>query len=393
MNTRFFEPLKLRWLGQSRLLDLLTERCAPLALALGLSLALSACQPAADAQPASPAQPAQDGVAPAGTAKPAMTVTLARPSAEKLALGLQANGNVSAWQEASVGAELGGLRLATVNVNVGDVVKKGQVLATLAGETTQAESLQGQAAMMQAEASFENAKADADRARAIEDTGALSKSQIAQYLTAEKVARAQWEAAKAAFGATQVRLGNTRVLAPDDGVISSRSASVGAVTGAGQELFRLVRQSRMEWRAEVTPTEVGRIRVGQSVRVTAATGIELVGRVRAIAPTADPQTRNVLVFVDLPRHPDLKANTFARGQFDLGQSAALTVPAQAVVVRDGHNYVFVVGADSKALQRKIETGRRVGERVEVLQGLKPDEAVAVQGAGFLNEGDLVKVVP
>ena len=166
---------------------------------------------------------------------------------------------------------------------------------------------------------------------------------------------------------------------------------MGAVVGAGQELFRLVRGSRMEWRAEVTPSEVGRIRVGQAVQVTAATGAELAGKVRAIAPSADPQTRNVLVFVDLPRHPDLKAGTFAKGRFELGQSAALTVPAQAVVVRDGHTYLFVIGADNKAGQRKVQTGRRVGDRVEVLDGLKDGEPVAVQGAGFLNEGDLVKV--
>ena len=359
----------------------------PLAAAL-LTVGLAACQPAAEQPPAGDGAKAESA---APAAKPAMTVTVTRPGSETLSVGLHANGNVSAWQEASIGAELNGLRLAAVNVNVGDVVRKGQVLATLAGETTQAESLQAKAALMQAEASHENAKADADRARAIQDTGALSQSQIAQYLTAEKVAKAQWEAAKAAYGATQVRLANTRVLAPDDGVISARAASVGAVVGAGQELFRLVRGGRMEWRAEVTPTEVGRIRVGQKVRVTAATGTELAGQVRAIAPGADPQTRNVLVFVDLPRHNDLKAGTFAKGHFELGQSAALTVPAPSVVVRDGHHYVFVIGPDSKAMQRKVETGRRVAERVEVLEGLKPDEPVAVQGAGFLNEGDLVKV--
>ena len=368
-------------------------RFSPLTLAIALLTAgLVACQPAAE-KPASNGEagaPAE-GAAAASTAKPAMTVTVTPPRRDQLPVGLSANGNVSAWQEASIGAELAGLRLASVNVNVGDTVRKGQVLATLAGETTQAESLQGRAAQMQAEASYENAKADADRARAIQDTGALSKSQIAQYLTAEKVAKAQWEAAKAAYGATQVRLANTRVLAPDDGVISARSASVGAVVGAGQELFRLVRGSRMEWRAEVTPSEVGRIRVGQAVQVTAATGAELAGKVRAIAPSADPQTRNVLVFVDLPRHPDLKAGTFAKGRFELGQSAALTVPAQAVVVRDGHTYLFVIGADNKAGQRKVQTGRRVGDRVEVLDGLKDGEPVAVQGAGFLNEGDLVKV--
>lgn len=356
--------------------------------ALLMTAVLAACSPGAE-DPA-----AANGAATAADAaaqKPAMTVSVTQPQRAALPLSLAANGNVSAWQEASIGAELHGLRLSSVNVNVGDVVRKGQVLATLAGETTQAESLQAKAALMQAEASHENAKADADRARAIQDTGALSQSQIAQYLTAEKVAKAQWEAAKAAYGATQVRLANTRVLAPDDGVISARSAAVGAVAGAGQELFRLVRGSRMEWRAEVTPAEVGRIRVGQAVQVTAATGTRLTGKVRAIAPSADPQTRNVLVFVDLPRHDDLKAGTFARGEFELGRSDAMTVPATAIVVRDGHNYVFVIGADSKAAQRKVQTGRRVGERVEVLDGLKADESIAVQGAGFLNEGDLVKV--
>ena len=338
-----------------------------------------------------PAEPAPAAGAQAGP-KPSLTVTVAKPTRSSLPIRLQANGNITAWQEASVGAEVNGLRLASVNVNVGDVVRKGQVLAVFASETTKAESLQSQASLMQAEASFENAKADADRARSIQDTGALSKSQVAQYLTQEKVARAQFEAAKAALGATEVRLGNTRVLAPDDGVISARSATVGAVVGAGQELFRMVRQSRMEWRGEVTPSEVGRIRVGQKVLVTAATGLDIAGQVRAIAPGADPQTRNILVFVDLPRHAELKAGTFAKGSFELGQSDALTVASQSIVVRDGSNYVFVIDAQNKANQRKVQTGRRVGERVEVLEGVKEEDAVAVEGAGFLNEADLVKVV-
>jgi RND family efflux transporter MFP subunit len=365
------------------------------AVALAVALSLTACSkpaegeaPAAGPGAAAPSGPAGDGPAP----KPSMTVTVATPGTDQLSLQLQANGNIAAWQEASVGAEVAGLRLASVNVNIGDTVRKGQVLATFARQTSEAESLQGKAAVMQAEAAHENARADAERARSIQDTGALSASQIAQYLTQEKVTRAQWEAAKAAYAASQVRLSNTQVLAPDDGVISARSATVGAVAGAGQELFRLVRQSRMEWRAEVTPAEVGRIKPGQLVEVTVASGAQVKGTVRAIAPIADPQTRNVLVFADLPRHNDLKAGTFARGQFLLGQSQALTVPAQSIVVRDGHNYVFVIGADSKASQRKVETGRRVGERVELLAGLTTEEAVAVQGAGFLNEGDLVKVV-
>lgn len=359
-----------------------------------LGVALAACQPKADDKKdgaaAAPADAAQVGAV--SEAKPSMTVTVEKPTSGSVGLTLDANGNVSAWQEASVGAEVSGLRLAAVNANVGDRVKKGQVLATFVTATAQADSLQGKAAVMQAEAGYENAKADADRARSIQDTGALSKSQIAQYLTAEKVGKAQWEAAKAAYGASQVRLGNTTVKAPDDGVISARSATVGGVVGAGQELFRMVRQGRMEWRGEVTPSEVGRVKMGQTVAVTLATGTELMGKVRAVSPTADLQTRNIIVYVDLPRHNDLTAGTFAKGRFALGESAALTVPSSAIVVRDGHNYVFVVGADNKANQRKVKTGRRVGERVELLEGLKPEEGVAVKGAGFLNEGDLVKVV-
>lgn len=338
-----------------------------------------------------PADPAS--AEPVAEARPSLTVTVSRPERVNLPIGLQANGDIAAWQEASIGAEVNGLRLASVNVNVGDAVRKGQVLAVFASETTRADSLQSKASVMQAEASYENAKADADRARSIQDTGALSRSQVAQYLTQEKVARAQWEAAKAALEANEVRLGNTRVLAPDDGIVSARAATVGAVVAPGQELFQLVRQGRMEWRAEVTPSEVSRVRVGQKAQVTAATGLQIEGRVRAIAPSANPQTRNILVFVDLPRHADLKAGTFAKGRFDLGESEALTVPSESVVVRDGNNHVFVIDAQNKAGQRKVQIGRRVGERVEVLEGLKPEESIAVQGAGFLNEGDLVKVVP
>lgn len=359
---------------------------AVLALILVAALVWFARQPA----PGTGAAAAQDEAVP--SPKPSMTVTVTQPSRETLSLSLEANGDVSAWQEASVGAEVSGLRLAQVNVNVGDGVRKGQVLAVFAGDTARAETLQSQASAVQAEASYLNAKADADRARAIQDTGALSASQIAQYLTQERVALAQWEAAKAVLTATEIRLGNTSVKAPDDGVISARSATVGAVVGSGQELFRLVRQGRVEWRAEVTASEVGRIEVGQRARVTLATGTQVDGKVRAIAPSANEQTRNILVYVDLPRHKDLKAGTFARGVFVLGQSEALTVPTPAIVVRDGSNFVFVIDQAGQASAVKVQTGRRVGERVEVLQGLQGSERVAVQGAGFLNEGDLVKVV-
>lgn len=328
----------------------------------------------------------------AGTIKPALTITTTQPSTASLAIKLAANGNVAAWQEASVGAETSGLRLTQVLVNVGDVVKKGQLLATFAGDAVQADVAQAKAALMEAEANAADAKANAERARTLQNTGALSTQQINQYLTAEKTAAARVQASQATLNAQAVRTQNTQVRAPDNGVISARSATVGAVVGAGAELFRMIRGGRLEWRAEVTSAELGRIKPGTLATVLAADGSSVQGKVRMVAPTVDPQTRAALVYVDLPANPSIKAGMFAKGEFVLGNSSALTVAQSAVVIRDGFSYVFKVGTDQRVTQTKVQTGRRVGSQVEVLEGLKVDSVVAASGAGFLNDGDLVKVV-
>eukprot|EP01034_Spumella_vulgaris_P041865 gene41865-51889_t len=325
--------------------------------------------------------------------RPALTVTTAQPQRTSVPQRLSANGNVAAWQEASVGAESNGLRLTAVNVNVGDVVKAGQVLATFAADTVQADVAQARASVLEAEANAAEAAANAERARGLQASGALSQQQIQQYTTAEQTAKARVEAARAQLNAQQLRLKFTQVLAPDSGVISARTATVGAVLASGTELFRMVRKGRLEWRAEVTSTELRRIAPGAKVSVTAASGATAEGTVRMIAPTVDPQTRNALVYVDLPLNTDFRAGMFARGEFALGASDALTVPQEALVVRDGFSYVFVVGAEQRVQMRKVQTGRRVADRVEVLSGLDANASVAVRGAGFLNDGDLVRVNP
>lgn len=328
--------------------------------------------------------------------RPALTVTTVLPQQVSMPVKLAANGNLMAWQEASVGAEAGGLRLTQVYVNVGDRVSKGQVLATLAGETLRAEVAQSKASLAEAEAAAADAANNAERARSLQGTGALSGSQINQYLTAEKTARARAEAARALVQAQQVRLDQIEIHAPDSGIISSRTATVGAVVGAGTELFRLIRQGRLEWRAEVTATELGRITTGTTAQLTAASGARLAGRVRMIGPTVDPQTRSALVYVDVTPLPGMagqaRAGMFARGEFDLGARPALTVPQAALVVRDGFSYVYSVNPDQRVSQVKVQTGRMAGDRVEILDGLAADARIVAAGAGFLSDGDLVRVV-
>lgn len=341
---------------------------------------------------------AQDGNAATTSAAPkaAMTVTTAKPSQSALPLRLAANGNIAAWQEASVGSESGGLKLQEVRVNVGDVVQRNQVLAVFASESVQADLALARANLAEAQAQAADASANAERARSLQASGALSAQQISQYSTADLSAKARVQSAQAAVQQQELRLQHTQVLAPDGGVISARSATVGAVLSPGVELFRLIRQGRLEWRAEVTAAELGRIKVGTKVQIQSASGSSVAGKVRMVAPTVDAQTRNALVYVDLaasPANGAVKAGMFARGEFALGSSGALTVPQQAVVVRDGFNYVFTVGKDNKVAQQKVEAGRRVGEQVEILKGLAADATIAVAGAGFLNDGDTVRVAP
>lgn len=331
--------------------------------------------------------------------KPALTVNTVNPQMSELGIKLIANGSITAWQETIVGAEVNGMRLNAVRVNVGDQVIRGQELASFAPETVEAELAQQRASVAEAEASAAEAQTNAERARTLDASGALSAQQINQYFTAAKTAEARVAAARAVASSAQIKLKNTRVLAPDSGVVSARTATVGAVVQSGQELFRLIRNNRLEWRAEVTAAELDKVRVGQTVALTTPGGKVVAGKVRMLAPTIDVQTRNTIVYVDLPKTDDARAGMFAKGEFELGQSNALTVPQQAVVVRDGFSYVFVIkqsaneknNGQSRVAQIKVVTGRRAGERVEITKGLKADQLIVGAGAGFLNDGDLVGI--
>jgi RND family efflux transporter MFP subunit len=340
---------------------------------------------------ASPA-PAQ---APAKAApRPALTVSVVKPQTSELPLRASANGTVAAWQEAVLGAESNGLRLAEVRADIGDTVKQGQVLAVFAADTIEADVAQARAALAETEAALADARANAERARAVQSSGALSAQQVAQYLTGEKTAEARAASARAALDQQQVRLRHTRVVASDEGIISARSATLGAVVSQGQELFRLIRKSRLEWRAEVTAADLARIRPGQAVAVTAPGGSRTQGKVRMLGPTVDAQTRNALVYVELPgaSRAGFRPGMFASGEFVIGRKTALTVPQTAIALRDGFSYVFTVDRNSRVAQVKVQLGRREGDRYEVLSGLKPDEAVVASGASFLADGDTVRVV-
>jgi HlyD family secretion protein len=356
---------------------------AVLTLAIGVAAVRAADNGSAASAPAAAAS---------STAKPALTVTATTPQAGRWPITIAANGNIAAWQEASIGAEAAGLRMTEVRVNVGDRVKRGQVLALLSADTLAADAAAMRAGVAEAEAVQAEAAANAERARQLQASGAISTQQIQQYATAEATARARVTSLKAQLRATEVRLAQARITAPDDGVVSARMATVGAVVQPGQELFRLIRKERLEWRADVAAAELARLKPGQKVSVVPAGGGAVAGTLRMVAPTVDAATRNGIVYVDLTPGSTAKAGMFARGEFAVGEREGVTLPQSALVLRDGFHWVFAIGNDHKVRQLKVNVGARIADRVEVVSGLPANARVVAQGAGFLADGDTVRVV-
>ena len=332
------------------------------------------------------------GKAPA-PAPAAASMTVTAGTLEQIALDrmIDSAGSVAAWEEMSLGVELSGVRVAEVLVEVGDVVSKGDVLLRLDRRTLEAESGQQRALVAQARANQVLAHANADRARALRERKLMAAGDIEQLIANESVADAAVMNAQAALASAQLRLDFTQLRAPDDGLISNRSVQPGQVVGVGAELLRLIRQGRLEWRAELPEADFVKARVGAEVRITTPTG-DIRGTVRALSPGLNALSRTGTVYADLPAPGALMAGMFAHGQILLGASTVPMLPSAAIVERDGYRYAFVLAAADVVHQRRIEVGQSYGERTEVLGGIDAGERVVVQGAAFLSDGDRVRVV-
>jgi len=189
----------------------------------------------------------------------------------------------------------------------------------------------------------------------------------------------------------------TVIRAPADGLIMRRDAHLGDITAMNKTLFQMVRDNRLELRAQVAEIDLHQIREGQKVAVTDSTNssFSVEGVVREVSPMIDQDMRLGMVRIDVPGAKSgergFKPGNFAHGTIDIGTKSALTVPASAVLSRDNKSFVYVVNADNTVAARDVKTGERIGGYAEVLSGLSEGEAVVVRGAGFLKNGDLVRV--
>ncbi|MBS7456027.1 efflux RND transporter periplasmic adaptor subunit [Coralloluteibacterium stylophorae] len=321
----------------------------------------------------------------------ALPVTVAPAQVRALARTVVVSGPVSAYEEMQLGVELSGQRVTALKVDVGESVEQGQVLLEVDHRTLDSELAQAQAGLEQAQAAEELARLNFERGQQLGARQLISASSLDELRAALANARAQTATARARRQASQLQRDFAELRAPADGVISRRLVQPGQVVAAGTELLRLIRDGRLEWRAELSEDQLAAVAVGDTVALAYA-GEAIEGRIRAVSPGVDAQTRTGTIYADLPEPGPLKPGVFVEGRIVTGTGEALTVPTAAIVQRDGHAYVFTVGADQLVQRRRVGTGQAAEGRTEVIEGLEAGEQVVVDGAGFLGEGDRVRVV-
>lgn len=334
-----------------------------------------------------------DEKAAAPTQAPAsQTVTVQAATMVSAPRRVTASGNIVAWNEVVIGAETGGLTAVQVLVDEGAWVRQGQPLVVMNTDLLRAQLRQQEANVAAARATVSQMNAALERARELNSRGYLSKAGLDTATANQATAAAQLAAAEAGLGEMRARVGQATVRAPVGGYISSRSVVKGQIVGVGTELFRLVRDGKLELSAEVPETQLAMVRAGMPAVVSSDQLGQVSGVVRVVTPQVNTQSRVGVARISLSNAGGFRPGMFAKGEINVGEQPAVTVPAIAVVYRDNKPGVFVCDAQSVVRFRAIVIGSRGKDTVEVSQGLNVGERIVVQGAGFLADGDRVRVV-
>jgi RND family efflux transporter MFP subunit len=373
------------------------KRNADLAFALGLSVLGLACGGHAPEKSARPVRvESVNGQLDPGGLRYSATI---QPY-EQVALSFKVGGYVRMVRQ--VAGPDGRLR----NLQQGDPVARGTVLASVDPADYRERANQGRAQLAEADAGLEKARADAARAEALYAAKALTRPDYDAATANLASAVARRDAAKAQLVGAELSLGDTSLVAPVDSVVLSRSVEVGSLAGAGTVGFVLADLSRVKAVFGVPDLLVGRVTIGLPLRVTtdAYGSAEFPGKISAVSPAADNQSRVFSVEVTIP-NPDRKLKAGMIGTVEVAREGAPsiavgspTVSLSAIVKseRPGAYAVFLAegpDAGATAHARDVALGPISGNRVVVARGLKPGDRVIVSGASLLVDGDRVRVIP
>lgn len=323
----------------------------------------------------------------------ARAVSVVRVSAEPISGTLAAAGSLVPREEAAVGPEVTGYRVAKVLVDAGAYVKAGQVLAQMDGALIEAQVEQQRAAAAQALIQAEQAEAQAARVAGLDGQGVLSQEQLESRRFQARAARATANAQAAALKDTLTRSRKLAVTAPVSGLVLERNVRPGDMSSGGATpWFRIAQNSEIELLAELPEEDLARVKVGQAVTVTLPSGSTAQGRVRLVSPQVDAATKLGTARVTLPVRADIRAGGYGRALFSEVGSAGLAVPETAVRYDADGSSVMVVGADNRVKRVPVQTGPRGGTFVVLIKGPPAGSRVVQSASAFLLDGDLIKPV-
>ncbi len=350
--------------------------------------------------------------------KPPMVSVVA---AEKRAIAARVTvtGSIVAREEVSVSPEVDNLRIIEILVEEGDTVKKGQALARLSRETLETELTQLEAAqarlnaataqarsqITQAEASRVEATAALQRSQSLRQTGNATQEQLDQRTATARTAQARVssaqdgvrfaEAQRAEIDAqirdVRIRLGRTEVKAPAAGIISRRTAKLGAQTAANSEaLFSIIADGALDVSGDVPESRFGKVKLGQTANIQLPGGQTVIGTVRLLAPMVNAATRLGSVRIALPLAAPALMGNFARGTILVDQKTALVAPTAALLFGPGKT-TAQVAKDGRVETRPVTVGISTGGLSEITSGLADGEWIIAKAGTFLRNGDRVRL--
>lgn len=299
------------------------------------------------------------------------------------------SGEARPRKDVRVFAPAQGIRVLELLVEQGDYVQRGQPLARLDTALVDAQGASALASVKEAEAASIRAQGAWERAESIKDSGALSTEQLDARKADAAAAEARLAQAQASYAEWNARIQGGYVRAPASGLVIERPAVLGQPV-EGQTLFRIVEDNALEVAAEVAEADMLSLKIGQSAKFHLVDGTEIIAKLRRPPPAIDSRTRTGTALFDLPRNAKLRAGMFLRGDAELPSVQALTLP-QAAVTYDGNQaFVFVVDDKNRAWRTPVRLGDRVDDQVQVTDGVKRGARIALGGAAFLQNGDLVR---
>jgi RND family efflux transporter MFP subunit len=333
-------------------------------------------------------------------AKVQVTTALAR--VENWAVSIPAQGEILPWEVANLSAKTEGIAVTEVVVVEGDLVHKGQVLARLDDRLLRAQHAQAKAELALATANHQLAVANLKRFDQLRAKQTVSESDYEVVSNQAAIAAALRDQATAALRSAEIKLADAVVIATDTGKILERNLELGQVPQNGEVMFRLLRQQKLEWVAKIDATELAQVKPALSAEIILHTSSTLAsqnivhGKIRSISPQLGSTSRLATVRVLLDGAPELAVNTYVEGKILVGNTAAIIVPAQCLVVKDGKTWLFRVNNNSaepfpKAEQVLVQVGRRQRDEIEIMSGINAGDILVQEGAGFLNHGDALAI--